>query len=300
MLSVKARVREMEGGHLAPAHLNDYDAGSGTVPSSPSLGPVTTAVHNISARHLHDLNAQQTDERQFLRAWRRQLQDALGAGNGRIMRFLVADISGAAADVSRRCNDVLAKYSRATWNFASSVRDLALDMDNGKAAATIEHEIGMAPAALREGMRRTIRMYVNAASAVAAAEGRLEEKLRRLEAIVGRVNELMFLEPTPELVGMAEPTRVYLESVLAKIDIESDYLDMVENYKRFAALRPLVSLATFQRSAGHICSICMTKEVSQALVPCGHTFCDDCAGRQQTACYVCRVQIRDKLRLFFS
>lgn len=290
----------MEGGHLAPAHLVDFDAGSGTVPPSPALGPVSAAIHNISSRHLHDLNAQQADERQFLRAWRRQLQDALSTGNGRIMRFLVADVSGAAADMSRRCNDVLTKYSRATWNFASSVRDLALDMDSGAAAVAIEHEIGMAPTALREGMRRTIRMYVAAASAVAAAEGRLEEKLRRLEAIVGRVNELMFLEPTPELAAMADPTRAYLDSVLAKIDLESDYSDMVENYKRFAALRPLVSLAGFQRSAGHICSICMTKEVSQALVPCGHTFCDDCSGRQQTACYVCRVQIRDKLRLFFS
>jgi hypothetical protein len=288
------------GGGLAPTHLGDFDAGSGTVPPSPALGPVSGAVHNISARHLHDLSTQTTDERQFLRAWRRQLQDALTAHNGRIVSFLVADASGAAAEVSRRCNDVLAKYSRPTWNFASSVRDLTLDMNGATATEAIEREIGMPVATLREGMRRAIRMYVNAASAVATAEGNLEEKLRRLEAIVGRVNELMFLEPTAELEAMSGPTRAYLDSVLAKIDLEADYREMVENYKRFAALRPLVSLTTFQRSAGHICSICMTKEVAQAMVPCGHTFCDECGGRQQTACYVCRVQIRDKLRLFFS
>jgi hypothetical protein len=148
--------------------------------------------------------------------------------------------------------------------------------------------------------KRTIRMYAAAATAVSAAEGRIEEKLKRLETIHGRVSELMFLEPTPALEGMTVATREYLDSVYEKVDLEPDYRDLIEQYKRFAVLRSAVGLAQFQRSTAPTCSICMTREVTQALTPCGHTYCDECARSQLTGCYICRVQIRDKIRLYFN
>jgi hypothetical protein len=88
--------------------------------------------------------------------------------------------------------------------------------------------------------------------------------------------------------------------VFDKIDIETDYNEMVSQYKKFASLKGIVSLANFQKQTGPVCVICMTKEVSQVVSPCGHTFCDDCCRTQMTACYICRVQIRDKMRIYFS
>jgi len=149
-------------------------------------------------------------------------------------------------------------------------------------------------------MRKAIRLYANTASALAAAEQRLEEKLKRLETIVGRMNDMMFLEPTAELEQMAEPARIYLDSVLDKVSIDAEYKDLVEQYKRFALLKGVVSLGSFQKTTAPTCCICMTREIAQAVTPCGHTFCDDCCQKQMTACYICRVQIRDKVRLFFS
>ena len=115
---------------LASFGFEEYDAGSGPVHASPSLGPMTAALHNISARNLHDIGAAIPDERKFLRTWRGQLQECLNQQHARMIRFLLADASGGAdisnSDVYRRCCDVLAKYSKPTWNFASSVRDLAL------------------------------------------------------------------------------------------------------------------------------------------------------------------------------
>ena len=295
----------MDGGGLPLASIGfgDQDAGSGPVHASPSLGPMTGAIHNITARHLHDVATAIPDDRQFLRSWRRQLQDCINQQNARVIRFLLAD--GTVADLSgtelvRRCTDVLGKYARPTWNFASSTRDLSLPTTTDTATSDITAELGMTPAALREAQRRAIRMYVASAAAVTAAEGRLEDKLRRLETVLGRINDLMFLEPTADLELLSGPARAYLDSVLDRISLEEDYEALVEQYKRFAVLKGLVSLNGFQQSAAPTCTICMTKEITQAVTPCGHTFCDDCAGRQQTACYVCRVQIRDKLRLFFS
>lgn len=288
---------------LAAATFDDQDAGSGPVHSSPSLGPMTAALHNVSARHLHDIATTLPDDRQFLRSWRRQLQDCLSQQHSRLVRFLIADASGAdvnSTEFVRKANDILAKYAKPTWNFASSTRDLALSTDTTTAAAAIEAELGIAPPALRDLQKRAIRMYTAAASAVAAAEGRIEEKLKRLEAIHGRVSELMFLEPTPALEGMTVATREYLDSVYEKIDLEPDYRDLIENYKRFAVLRSAVGLGQFQRPAAPTCTICMTREVTQALTPCGHTYCEECTRTQMTGCYICRVQIRDKIRLYFN
>ena len=293
---------------LAAATFDDHDAGSGPVSSSPNLGPMTPAVHNISARHLHDIAASLPDDRQFLRSWRKQMQECLQHQHSRMIRFLLAsaDSSGCQAaepfgsELVRRCQDLLTKYSRPTWNFASSVRDLSLPTTTDAAAEEVSRELGIAPGALREIQRRAIRLYVAAASAVCSAEARLEDKLRRLETVVGRINDMMFLEPTTELEALAGPAREYLDSVLNRISIEEDYCAMIDAYRRFAVLRGVVTVTQFQPQTAPLCSICMVKEVSQAVTPCGHTFCEDCCRPQMTSCYICRIQIRDKLRIFFS
>ena len=292
----------MESRLFAAATFEDQDAGSGPVHSSPNIGPMSAAIHNISTRNLHDINVALPDDRQFLRSWRRNLQECITQQNARIVQFLMADASGdiQSAEVVRRCTDILSKYSKPTWNFASSTRDLSLPSSTTDAAAAIEQELGISPAVLREYMRKAIRLYANAASALSSAELHLEEKLKRLETLVGRINDLMFLEPTAELEQMTEPARAYLDSVLSKISIDAEYKELVEQYKRFAVLKGVVNVGTFQKQSAPICTICMTKEICQAVTPCGHTFCEECCQKQLTACYICRVQIRDKLRLFFN
>jgi len=292
----------MDSGSLAAVSFDEQDAGSGPVTSSPMLGPMTGAIRNISTRNLHEITTTVPDDRQFLKAWRRTLQECLTQQNARIVQFLIADICGNLSDteIVRRCTDVLNKYSKPTWNFASSVRDLSLSTSTASVTAVLEQDLGTSPTTLRDQMRKAIRLYTNTAVALTTAETRLEEKLKRLETAVGRVNELMFMEPTGALEGMVEPARMYLDSVFDKISLEDDYKDLVEQHKRFVVLKGLVSLTTVQRQTAPTCTICMTKEVNHAVTPCGHTFCDECCRNQMTACFVCRVQIRDKIRLFFS
>lgn len=285
---------------LAAINFEDQDAGSGPVHASPSLGPTSVAVHNINARHLHDIGAALPDDRQFLRSWRRQLQECLNQQNARVIKFLLADVSGADSEIARRCQDVLAKYSKSTWSFTSSTRDLSLPTAAAAEIAELERELGISPTVLHDSMRRAVRLYVSTASALCAAEGRLEEKLKRLETVAGRVHDLMFMEPTAELTGLEEPARAYLDSILNKITIEDDYREMTEQYRRFLLLKGIVGLGNFQRGPAPTCSICMTREVAQAVTPCGHTFCEECCRTQMTSCYICRVQIRDRLKLYFS
>lgn len=285
---------------FAAALFEEQDAGSGPVHASPGLGPTAVAMHNINARHLHDIGAALPDDRQFLRSWRRQLQDCLNQQNARVIRFLLADTSGGDTEITRRCQDVLSKYSKPTWSFTSSTRDLNLPTGSATEVAELERELGISPTVLHDAMRRAVRLYVSTASALCAAEGRLEEKLKRLETAATRIQDLMFMEPSAELTGLEAPARAYLDSILGKITIEDDYREMTEQYRRFLLLKGIVGLGNFQRGPAPQCSICMTREVAQAVTPCGHTFCEECCRTQMTACYICRVQIRDRLKLYFS
>jgi len=47
------------------------------------------------------------------------------------------------------------------------------------------------------------------------------------------------------------------------------------------------------------CSICMNNKINVALVPCGHTYCDDCICTS-SFCYKCRSPIISRIKLYFN
>ena len=50
------------------------------------------------------------------------------------------------------------------------------------------------------------------------------------------------------------------------------------------------------------CSVCYTRECTHALVPCGHTFDQNCATRalSRNRCFMCRGEVESILRVFVS
>ena len=46
------------------------------------------------------------------------------------------------------------------------------------------------------------------------------------------------------------------------------------------------------------CSICFNNTISHCCVPCGHTYCNECINKTNN-CYICRGNIRNKIKLFF-
>ena len=199
----------------------------------------------------------------------------------------------------KRCNDLLTKYSKPTWSFTSSVKDLSLNTCMVGTIDSLDTDLGFPIQDLCKSFKKAVRLYTDTVTALCIAEGRLEEKLKRIETVTSRINDLMFLEPTAALEGLQGPTQVYLDSVLTKISLEDDYKEIMTQYKKFVALRPIILMNQVQHTVP-TCTICMTKEVHSAVTPCGHTYCEDCSKVQNTACFICRVQIRDRVRLFFS
>jgi hypothetical protein len=58
---------------------------------------------------------------------------------------------------------------------------------------------------------------------------------------------------------------------------------------------------TVQSLSGYrTCPVCLSREISHYLVPCGHTFCTTCLDKHRGACFLCRKQITTYHRLYFS
>jgi hypothetical protein len=287
----------MEGG-MAPIYFDGRDAGSGPVTEEVGCSPVTTAIHNISARHMHDIASEMPDNRMAIRAWRHQIKECMKRGQVQVFKFLLTGSSE--PDILKRAGDTIAKYSKTTWNFASSVRDLALDTQNDAVYSELESDLGQSVSVLADIQKRVNTAYTKAAAATCDAEERLEAKLKQVDAADECVKHLLDLGHTPALDAVRGPMQAYLESVYAAADIETEYKHLIHAYKRFATLKSLVSLGSIQQTPAPTCTICMTKEITHATLPCGHTYCEDCSRSQVTSCYTCRVQVRDRVRLFFS
>jgi hypothetical protein len=289
----------MDGG-MAPIYFDGHDAGSGPVIEEVGPSPVTTAIHNISARHMHDIANGMPDNRLAIRAWRQQIQECVKRGHCQLFKFMITNNSDAGPDIMKRIGDTVSKYSKATWNFASSVRDLSIDTNCDETYTELATELGHPVSELADLQKRVNYAYTRAATAVCDAEERLEAKLQQVNAVDNCLNQLLDLAHTPALDAAKGPIQAYLDSVYAEARIEAEYTALIRAYKRFAALKGLVSLGSIQQTPAPTCTICMSKEITHATLPCGHTYCEECSRSQVTSCYTCRVQVRDRVRLFFS
>jgi hypothetical protein len=49
-----------------------------------------------------------------------------------------------------------------------------------------------------------------------------------------------------------------------------------------------------------LCVVCINEPVNHVFVPCGHTFCGQCTKRLTAVCFICRTEIRQKMRIYFN
>ncbi len=52
------------------------------------------------------------------------------------------------------------------------------------------------------------------------------------------------------------------------------------------------------RDPNTICNVCLINSKDRIFIPCGHTFCCDCANRRENNCFICRQPIRHVYNAF--
>jgi hypothetical protein len=124
------------------------------------------------------------------------------------------------------------------------------------------------------------------------------EVLDKLQNRIPLVTGLAENEALPELIGAFSK---YATHVYASSHFEETYKQLVEEYKKWNMCRQLVCMPnSMGQGKEPQCSICLHEPVSNAIVPCGHTFCGNCSKKQNTTCFMCRGQIRERIKLYFT
>jgi hypothetical protein len=145
--------------------------------------------------------------------------------------------------------------------------------------------------------------YKDAGEAAIVAQNALKIKMDKLDKLQGKLANLFEIDVNNKYEALMEANEAYLKQVFEEANIETEYKAVVEAYRRFITLRDIVLLTKAHSAAENapLCSICVEESVSHALTPCGHTFCQSCIRKHTSnSCFICRANVRDKIRLYFG
>jgi hypothetical protein len=238
------------------------------------------------------------DERDFLRVWRRRWRDLMLAHSERLFAHLnTTDLSG--ADFFHTLGRI---PSCSEW-FRTHVRRTNVSSVH----ASVADLLGAPIESLRLSMNIALNRHTTVLQELFEVEGRLEEKLTRCATLEAQLGALDLASVDP-VAGSAFQTALeaYGGAVFASAEIQADYDRFCALYAEWILLRGLVLGQHVASSAtegggetGITCSICMEGKISATLVPCGHSFCNNCTQRQRHLCYVCRTPVERRMRLYF-
>jgi hypothetical protein len=103
------------------------------------------------------------------------------------------------------------------------------------------------------------------------------------------------------LPGLIDSFTKYANKIYESAGFEQNYVELMEGYKKWNICRQIISVHQIMNDTTEPqCSICLTESITHTIVPCGHTFCTNCSKKQNTTCYICRGQIRERVKLFFA
>lgn len=276
-------------------------------------GKFKKSVTNILSKHCSEVkNATEEIVQTTLGISKKKLKEMIQKHNNEIFAFLdrpdrTPNILGIAESIFRKYNHEIPNIKGNNSN--SILRDLNLDVSINEVVANFDSGFMSLNQNENHGLysfmkelRWMFQQYKETGEEIIRLETILYQKLEHLDKLYSRIPVIMTLshnEVLPELISIFIK---YAESVYETMQIEEDYKNLVEAYKKWNICRQVISLQSLfkQDVRDPQCSICLIEPVSFTIVPCGHTFCSSCSKKQNTTCYICRGAIRDRVKLYFT
>lgn len=284
-----------------------------------SGGRYTTPVNAIYNRHITDIRSAAADAIPISQSQtRKKLKDLVSRHNNELFGFLHPDgISnpGFAETIFRKYGIESTPINR-HYTPGSITREFGLDVSMNEVLQEMNTDFkkifdtsGVAahtdPTSIQSflyGMRWLIAEYRMAGDEVSRLESLLNQRLGTLDRIHKKINTLQQLPENDALDAVYEAFQAYTDCAFKDAHIEDTYRELVTAYKKWSLLREIIAIQQIFEPKGTdpTCSICITEAISHTVSPCGHTFCANCIKKMNTTCYLCRGQIKDRIRLFFG
>ena len=312
-MSHTTEIHGLDTGPYASAHFQDAEDESpmaafldmgGHIQSA----PFSIAMNSMLSKQIDEIKIKTTVELNFglPTVWKRRLRDFMVKKNTDLLDFMKVTVEhhpalGPAETLLRRFGNPQVTPTH------PSVKDMVLDVSG---VSPID-DINAALRALSTGTplndyevhtRAMYDMYMHAGDDALKAQQALQRKLDKLDRIQGKISSLFDIEPNELYQPLMESTEAYIKKIYEDNQISQEYANVIAAYRRFIALRDIVSMsrALLSHESEPLCSICLDETVTYAISPCGHTLCQTCMRRQSASCFMCRSPIKDKLKLYFG
>jgi len=274
-------------------------------------GRIKSTVSNILSKHCAEVKGTSDEIIQPLSVSKKKLKELISKHNNEIFRFMAKpdktpQIIGIAETIFRRYGHEIPTMKGHTTG--SILRDLNLDVSLDETVALFDEGLKKnrtVGGGLEEFMKQTrwiFNQYKNIGEEILRLETNLYQKVDILDKLNSRTPIITSLSNNDVLPELIDTFTKYADTVYKSTNIEENYKELVEEYKKWNICRQIISFNSNFRNETNDpqCAICLTDPITTAIVPCGHTFCGNCVKKQNTTCYICRGTIRERLKLFFT
>lgn len=210
----------------------------------------------------------------------------------------------------RQSIQILRRFARPDFNANRvKIRDLCLDCDTTNYVQTLcqKMDIQYHPESneLVNWIQQTKCLFDEWKHAVLEtmeAEKALEGRLQTFQDIYKKAESILALPICDGYEDLVQSMEVYLKRIFHEQNLEGVYSSYITALKKLCVLTDAISpvrslINSFNEP---ICSVCLNEPITMTILPCGHTFCKGCGQKQMTTCYVCRVNVKDRVRIYFS
>lgn len=278
---------------------------------SGSQSPATiysSTIQNTLQRQVRDVRERSSAPINYGNNWKKKIRDIFVRGNENVLGFLARPIAN--HPILGQTEQLIRRFSRQEPPQGQSnliLRDLVNDISGVDIQIEIIERLESKQRdntiiTLTEQIHEVYEMYREALEKIAEKESVLKQKIQTLDKIQPRLVMLLDLGVNETTTDLQNNIEKYLQTIYDTNNPEQEYKDLLLLYKKFFVLREIVNLLRLSASGDRepICGICLNDTVTFALVPCGHTYCDQCSKRQMMQCYMCRQTSSQRVKLFFT
>ncbi len=269
--------------------------------------PYTTVVHNTLYRNLQEVRDISLPPAIVHQSWRKKLREFMITKNEDLLSFLTKRLPESSS--LSKVENFMKKYGKSEAILTNNNKDKFLDI-SGEDRVTFLEELEQDLQGIGKSkyvdvilqVKFMIDSYKQTGERILELDTLLQAKLGVLDKAVQRLTAVCSLEQNEAFGPLMDSIQAYLTLIFEDNKVEETYKEMIHAYKKLFFLREALQfLWTIEGSQREpLCAICFNEPIQFALTPCGHTFCATCSKRQITSCYICRVNVREKIKLFFG